>query len=122
MNTYEDFYQAFLVQCRMQVDKLIVDNDARQQKCLARPEYFASPLMSTLVDDCIARGRNVNDGGAVYPANFGYGGMGVASVADTLAATRKFVYEERTFTLDQVREMLLADFEGFGAQREPPDA
>ena len=118
LDTYEDFYQAFLAQCRMQVDKLIADNIARQQECLAHPEYFTSPLMSVLVDDCIARGHDHNDGGAVYPANFGYGGMGVASVADTLTAIRKFVYEQRVFTLQQVREMLLADFEGYQAQRE----
>lgn len=118
MDTYEDFYQAFLAQCRAQVDKLIADYVARQQECLAHPERFTSPLMSVLVDDCIARGRDLNDGGAVYPANFGYGGMGVASVADTLAAIKKFVYEQGTFTLQQVREMLLADFEGYGPHRE----
>jgi len=118
LGTYEDFYRAFLARCRQQVDKLIAGYEAQQQDCLARPEYFTSPLMSALVDDCIARARDLNDDGAVYPANFGYGGMGVASVADTLAAIKQFVYEQGAFTLQQIREMLLADFEGYGPQRE----
>lgn len=116
--TYEEFYQQFMAQCQRRVGEQLQNSIAMQKAVEDRAEDFTSPLMSTLVDDCIGRGRDVNDRGAVYPANNGFAGMGIGSVADTLAAIRKFVFEEKRFTLAQLRTMSLANFEGYEPQRQ----
>jgi formate C-acetyltransferase len=115
--SFEDFYQAFIGHAHLQIRQLIAAADRGQRPHFERAEDFTAPLLSALVSDCIARGRDVNDGGARYPGCFGFGSMGIASIADSLAAVRQFVYEERRFTLAELRTMLRADFAGFEAER-----
>ena len=115
---FEGFYQAFIAQAHLQIRQLIAQADARQRRHFAHAEDFTAPLLSALVADCIDRGRDVNDGGARYPGCYGFGSMGIASIADSLAAVRQFVYEEHRFALDQLREMLRADFAGFEPERQ----
>jgi formate C-acetyltransferase len=116
--TFEDFYQAFITHAHLQIRQLIAAADSGQRPHFERAEEFTAPLLSALVSDCMARGRDVNDGGARYPGCFGFGSMGIASIADSLAALRQFVYEEQRFSLDEVRAMLRADFVGCEAQRQ----
>ena len=67
------------------------------------------PYLSCMVDDCIKRGKSVQEGGAVY--NFtGPQGFGIANMADSLAAIKKLVYEERKITQDQLMDALRDDF------------
>ncbi|HSV75192.1 MAG TPA: pyruvate formate lyase family protein [Chthonomonadales bacterium] len=83
----------------------------------ARAAELTSPLMSALTLDCIARGRDVNDGGARWQGCHGVAGMGIGSVADSLAAVRQFVYDRREIGLPELRAALDADFEGHEALR-----
>ena len=116
--SFEDFYQLFISLGQRQIRDLIAVADRQQRGHYERREEFTSPLLGALLDDCIARGRDMNDGGACYPGCFGFGSMGIASVADSLMAIRQLVYEQRRFTLDQLRHMLRADFVGHEAERE----
>ncbi|MDX9979032.1 MAG: pyruvate formate lyase family protein [Lentisphaeria bacterium] len=116
--SFAEFYQLFLHLAQQQIRDLVAVADRQQRAHFERREEFTSPLLSALVDDCIARGRDMNDGGARYPGCFGFASMGIASLADSLAAIRQLVYEERRFTLDHLRTMLHADFAGFEAERE----
>ena len=116
--TFEAFYQAFITHAHLQIRHLVAAADRGQRPHFERAEEFTAPLLSALVADCIARGRDVNDGGARYPGCFGFGSMGIASIADSLAAVRQFVYEEQRFTLDELRALLRADFAGCEAERQ----
>ena len=51
-------------------------------------------LCSALVDDCIARGKHLKEGGAVYDFVSGLQ-VGIANLADSLAAIRKLVFAEQ---------------------------
>lgn len=51
-------------------------------------------LCSALTDDCIARGKTIKEGGAVYDFISGLQ-VGIANMADCLAAIKKLVYEEK---------------------------
>jgi len=115
---FESFYAAFQRQCADDLRKKIEALNAMQQDYASRAGDFTSPLMSALVDDCIARGRDLNDGGAVYPGNNGFGCMGVASITDSLAALKKLVFEEQRFSFDHLKAMLLANFDGFEKERQ----
>lgn len=67
------------------------------------------PFLSSMVEDCIGRGKSVQEGGAVY--NFtGPQGFGIANMADALYAIRKLVYEEKKLTMAQLRDALVHNF------------
>ncbi len=74
---------------------------------------YTDPFMSLFCDDCIARGMDINDGGAHYPSAHGAGCMGIGTVADSLAAIEKCVFNEKRFTLTELRDAMAADFKGY---------
>jgi formate C-acetyltransferase len=74
---------------------------------------YTDPFMSLFCDDCIARGMDINDGGAHYPSAHGAGCMGIGTVADSLAAIEKCVFNEKLFTLTELRDAMAADFKGY---------
>ncbi|MDR2630525.1 MAG: glycyl radical protein [Spirochaetaceae bacterium] len=71
----------------------------------------ADILCSALCDDCLERGLNLKEGGAVYDFISDLQ-VGIANLADSLAAIKKTVFEEKTLTPSQVWTALEANFEG----------
>ena len=68
-------------------------------------------LCSALTQDCIGRGKTLKEGGAVYDFISGLQ-VGIANMADSLAAVRKLVYEEKKITQKQLMDALRDDFAG----------
>ena len=71
----------------------------------------ADILCSALTDDCIERGLNMKEGGAVYDFISDLQ-VGIANLADSLAAIRKVVFDDQEITPAQLWDALSADFEG----------
>ncbi|MHA1484891.1 MAG: pyruvate formate lyase family protein, partial [Candidatus Thorarchaeota archaeon] len=70
-----------------------------------------------LMDGCAARGKDVNQGGTDW--NFiTLEGMGIATLADSVAAVKKMVYEDKRVTMEQLLKALEANFEGFEETRQ----
>jgi formate C-acetyltransferase len=91
--------------------KLLVNAD----NCvdIAHAQRAPLPFLSSMVDDCIKRGRSVMEGGAHY--NFtGPQGVGVANVGDSFEAVDKLVYKEKVIS---AKDLLAALDDNFG-----PDA
>lgn len=81
---------------------------------ISHSERAPLPFLSGLVDDCIGRGKTVQEGGAHY--NFsGPQGVGAANVGDSLAAIKKLVFDEKKLTLQQLKAALDSNF-GHGTQ------
>ena len=66
-------------------------------------------LCLALTDDCIARGKTIKEGGAVYDFISGLQ-VGIANMADCLAAIKKLVYEEKKITRQELWNAILDDF------------
>lgn len=68
------------------------------------------PLMSIMYEGCMENGKDVSSGGAMY--NFGPGVVwsGLATYADSMAAIKKLVFDEKKYTLEELNEGLKADF------------
>ena len=66
-------------------------------------------LCSALTDDCIVRGKTIKEGGAVYDFISGLQ-VGIANMADCLAAIKKLVYEEKKITRQELWNAILDDF------------
>ena len=67
-------------------------------------------LCSALTDDCIGRGKTIKEGGAVYDFISGLQ-VGIANMADSLAAIKKLVYEEQKITPEELWNAILDDFQ-----------
>lgn len=66
-------------------------------------------LCSALTDDCIGRGKTLKEGGAVYDFVSGLQ-VGIANLADSLAAIKKLVFEEERLTQTELWEALMTDY------------
>lgn len=106
MRTFEEFYQAYKIQMDYAI-KLLVNADNAID--MAHAERCPLPFLSSMVDDCMKRGKSVQEGGAVY--NFtGPQGFGVANMADALYAVKKLVYDEKKISMKELKDMLALNY------------
>ncbi|MDD4364806.1 MAG: formate C-acetyltransferase/glycerol dehydratase family glycyl radical enzyme [Synergistales bacterium] len=76
----------------------------------AHAVHAPEPFMSSLLDDCIERGMTRQEGGVRY--NFsGIFGVGLASVADAMAAVRKLCFDDRSVAPSAMMEALKNNFQ-----------
>jgi formate C-acetyltransferase len=69
-----------------------------------------TPFLSSLVRDCLGRGRDIKQGGAIYDCTAISTG-GIATVANSLAAIKKLVFDEKKLSGSQVLHALDTDFQ-----------
>ena len=81
-------------------------------------EFFPNPFLSCFCEDCIGKGLDVNNGGAKYPSVHGAVIMGIGTVADSMAAIEKVVFEDKYATLEELRDALNSNFVGYENLRE----
>ena len=102
MTTFDEFYDAYKKQMEYNIGLMVNADNAID---VAHAERCPLPYLSCMVDDCIKRGKTVQEGGAVY--NFtGPQGFGVANMADSLYAVKKLVYDEKKITMSELKELL----------------
>ena len=113
MYTFEEFYNAYKTQQSYFIKLLVNANNAID---MAHATRCPLPFQSCMVEDCIGRGKSLQEGGAIY--NFtGPQGFGIANNTDGLLAIKQLVFEEKKFTLAQLRDALNANF-GYGIEGE----
>lgn len=102
MTTFEEFYDAYKTQMLYFIELLVNADNAID---LAHAERCPLPFESSMVEDCIGRGKSLQEGGAIY--NFtGPQGFGIANMADALYAIKKLVFEEKTVTMQDYKEAI----------------
>ena len=109
MKTFEEFYNAYKAQqsymIKLMVNSLHAIDRAHAARC-------PLPFQSCMVEDCIGRGKPLQDGGAIY--NFtGPQGFGIANNTDGLIAVKQLVFDEKRVTMREMRDALKANF-GYG--------
>jgi formate C-acetyltransferase len=80
------------------------------QSWRGREQFGGMPLQSALTNDCLARGRDIDQGGARYnwvECSF----VGLANLVDSLVTIRQWVYEDRRLSLRELWEILRDNFE-----------
>lgn len=106
MDTFEAFFEAYQKQMNYMIELLVNADNAID---LAHARRCPLPYQSSMVEDCIGRGKSVQEGGAVY--NFtGPQGFGIANIADALYAIKKLVYEEKSVTMAELKQALEHNF------------
>ena len=106
MSSFEEFYNAYKEQMKYNIGLLVNADNAID---VAHAERCPLPFLSCMIDDCIKRGKTVQEGGAVY--NFtGPQGFGVANMADSLYAVKKLVYDEKKISMAEFKELLAFNY------------
>ena len=106
MKTFDEFYDAYKTQMNYMISLLVNADNAIDE---AHAKRCPLPFLSCMVDDCIKRGKTVQEGGAVY--NFtGPQGFGIANMADALFAVKKLVFEDKKITMEFFKQALLDNF------------
>ena len=102
MSTYEELEDAYKAQMNYFIELMVNADNAID---LAHAERCPLPFQSCMVSDCMARGKSMQEGGAIY--NFtGPQGFGIANVTDAMYAIKKLVFEDKKYTLSFFKEAL----------------
>ncbi len=109
MKTFEEVYNAYKTQQSYFIKLLVNANNAIDA---AHANRCPLPFQSCMVDDCIARGKSLQEGGAIY--NFtGPQGFGIANNTDGLLAIKQLVFDQKKVTMAEYKEAMDANF-GYG--------
>jgi len=106
--SFDGLYDAFSRQLQYFIDVKIKGN-LIIERLWAR--YLPAPFLSLLIDDCIEKGNDYNDGGARYNSSY-IQGVGLGSITDCLAAIKYHVYDKRSVSMEELLEALKSDFAG----------
>lgn len=107
-STYEELEAVITKQMDYFIDKMIKSCEVVEK---IHMEVLPSPFLSSVIDDCIENGVDVTSGGAHYNLS-GIQIIQGANMADSLAAIKKLVYDEKRIDKDRLLNALRSNFKG----------
>ncbi len=105
---WEEFWNAWMQQLK-HVIKYTVDVYNMTEEL--RSEYMPTPYVSTLVRGCIEKGLDVRNGGPEL-RYITIEGVAFATTVDSLLAIKHFVFDTKKYSIAQIKDALINDFEG----------
>ncbi|MFC1990577.1 pyruvate formate lyase family protein [Chloroflexota bacterium] len=115
-NNFNEFLDAVKAQIAQQISD---GHTASSWAAWVKARYFPILLQSLFTDACIERGLSANAGGAkiyVGPGIAPSGGVG--TFADSLAAIKKLVFEEKKISMAELLKAVDANFDGYETTRQ----
>ncbi len=105
--TFDDFFTAFTEQFKFLIDHSIAYNNMLG---LAHQYIRPTPLLSSLIEDCISKGADVTHGGARYNSS-GAACIGLADVTDSMMVIKKLIYDEKKIDFTRLKKAVDENFE-----------
>src|SRR5699024_10103293 len=113
MKSYDELFTAWDQSLReITRQSVIIENTCD----LALEQNYPDILCSVLTEDCIGRGKTITEGGTIYDFISGLQ-VGIANLADSLAAIKKLVFEEKKITQQELWQALTDNFQGPGQEK-----
>ncbi len=107
--SFDQLYRAFEKQVNRFIDIKIKGNRIIER---LYAQVLPAPFMSILIDDCIAKGKDYNDGGARYNNSY-IQGVGMGSMTDSLSAIKFHVFDRKHFSMKHLLEAMRDNFDGY---------
>jgi len=107
--TFDAFFDAFKKQCDYMFGLSVLGNNQLGE---VYQRHLPGPLMSSLFDGCIEKGRGYTRGGATYNSS-GVSLTGLTDVVDSLMAIKKLIYDEKKITFPELKKAMDANFKGY---------
>lgn len=102
MTSFEELFEAYQQQMNYMISLMV---NAINAIDVAHAERCPLPFQSSMVEDCIGRGKSIQEGGALY--NFtGPQGFGIANMADSLFAIKKLVFDQKKISMKDLKRAL----------------
>ncbi|MDD6483807.1 MAG: glycyl radical protein [Clostridiales bacterium] len=104
--TFDEFLNAYKTQMQYFIQLMVNADNAIDT---AHAKRCPLPFQSSMVEDCIGRGKSMQEGGALY--NFtGPQGFGIANMTDALYAVKTLVYDKKLVTITEYKDALEHNF------------
>jgi len=107
-SSFEELMEAFKKQMHHFVEIKIRGNQMIES---LYAKYMPAPFMSVIIDDCIKKGKDYNNGGSRYNTRY-IQGVGIASITDSLSAIKYHVFDHQNLTMEELLSALGKNFEG----------
>jgi formate C-acetyltransferase len=107
--TWEEFWNAWKDQIKFLIKKAV---DVYNLSENLRGKYIPTPYISTLIGGCIEKGLDVRNGGPELRF-ITIEGVGFATTVDSLLAIKKLVYEDKKYSIKEIKEAIKNDFNGY---------
>ena len=112
--TFEELEAAYKKMILYFMDKMLVCCEAVEK---AHIDVLPTPFLSAVIDDCMEKGMDVTAGGAHYNLS-GIQMIQVANLADSLAAIKQMVYDEKRIAPADLEHALQTNFDGEEVMRQ----
>jgi formate C-acetyltransferase len=109
LNQFEDLVEAFKSQVNYFAGIKIRGNNVIERTFST---WLPVPFLSLLVEDCIKKGKDYNNGGARYNTSY-IQGVGLGSITDMLTSIRYNVYDTRQISWEELNRAMESDFKGY---------
>lgn len=106
--TFEKLFEAYKKQVHHFVEIKIRGNNVIEKLYM---QEMPGPFLSTVIDDCIKKGKDYNSGGARYNSNY-IQGVGIGTLTDSLCAIKYNVYDKEIISMEEMLKVLKGNFEG----------
>jgi len=107
-DTWVEFWNAWKKQIEFLIKYLVDVNNGTEQ---LRAEYLPTPYLSSFVKGCIEQGLDVRNGGPELRF-ITVEGVGYATLVDSLLAIKNMVYEDKKYSIKEIKDALINDFKG----------
>jgi formate C-acetyltransferase len=113
-SSFDELFEAFKKQLSHFVHIKIRGNNIIER---LYAEYLPVPFLSLLIDDCITKAKDYNDGGARYNTSY-VQGVGLGTTTDSLAAIKFNVFDKKYIMMEELLNALKTDFHGHESLRQ----
>jgi len=107
-DSFEELFDAYRKQMKHFIDIKIRGNNIIERMFAS---HMPAPFLSILIDDCIKKGKDYNDGGARYNTTY-IQGVGTGTATDSLTAIKYHVFDRESLTMRELLGALENDFAG----------
>ena len=110
IKTFDDFMEIYY----KYMDEAVEADykEAVQKKAVMKDQCY-DPYCSLLIDGCLENGQDMLQGGSECPMHWSVYGYGIGTVADSLCAVKKFIFDEKKVTMEEMSNALDHNFEGY---------
>jgi pyruvate formate-lyase/glycerol dehydratase family glycyl radical enzyme len=108
--TFDDFRAAYYRQLGYLVKQAVIATVIAQD---VHAELAPRPFLSTLVDGCLEKGKDLSKGGAYYNVGPVLTGIGLADAANSFAVIEELVFEKKAITLEELCDALHHNWQGY---------
>ena len=107
-STWEEFWNAWVQQTKFIIKHIVEIYNPQEW---LKSKFLPTPFVSTIVNGCAEKALDVRNGGPEL-SFITVEGVGFGTTVDSLLAIKKYVYDDKQYTIEQIKQALVDNWEG----------